>query len=121
MIKRWIEVSFRKAGVHYYPGCDQVAFLEPVSYLANRHRHLFHFAVSIEVYHNDRELEFLMVQDELQGLFEKGTMDINGKSCEMLAEDLINYISETYPGRDILVKVHEDGENGAVLHYSKDY
>jgi hypothetical protein len=119
MITRWIEVSFRKAGIHYYPGCDQVPSLEPVAYLANRHRHLFHFNVRIEVFHNDRELEFIMVQEELIGLFDSSTIDVNGKSCEMLAEDLIEYIRTKYTNRNIIVKVFEDGENGAVLEYVK--
>ena len=38
-------------------------------------------------------------------------------SCEMIAEQLIGYISNTYPGRYIEASVSEDGENGAVLKY----
>jgi hypothetical protein len=33
----------------------------------------------------------------------------------MLAEDLIEYISNKYPDRAITVEVSEDGENGARL------
>jgi len=35
----------------------------------------------------------------------------------MIAEQLIGYISNTYPGRYIEASVSEDGENGAVLKY----
>ena len=119
MIKRWIEVTFRKAGVHYYPGCDTMPQLEPVAYLANRHRHLFHFTIQVEVFHNDRDLEFIMLQEELLGLFDKGTMNINGKSCEMLAEELVEYITNKYPSRDVNVKVSEDGENSGIIEFKK--
>jgi hypothetical protein len=38
----------------------------------------------------------------------------------MLAEDLIEYVNNKYPKRDITVKVYEDDENGAILEYSRD-
>ena len=42
-------------------------------------------------------------------------MQINHKSCEMLAEEVILYVQKTYPGRSVEVHVHEDNENGAIL------
>ena len=33
----------------------------------------------------------------------------------MIAEELINYIEETYPDRAVRVEVYEDDENGAIL------
>ncbi len=47
-------------------------------------------------------------------------MEIDHKSCEMLAEDLIGYITSKYPNRDISVEVSEDGENGATLTFLAD-
>ena len=35
----------------------------------------------------------------------------------MLAEELIDYITDKYPNRVISVEVSEDGENGATLSY----
>jgi len=114
-IKRWIEVSFQKEGIHRYP--DAPAGVE---FLQHPHRHIFHFYVKLEVFHNDRDVEFILLKRELETLYSKNTLDADYKSCEMLAEELIQYIVEEYPARDITVRVYEDDENGAVLEYSRD-
>ena len=119
-IKRWIEVSFQKEGIHKYPAALDDPKLADVSFLGYPHRHIFHFYVSLEVEHNDRDVEFILFKRELENLFETGTMQCDYKSCEMLSEDLINYIQENYPNRDITVKVYEDNENGAILEYSRN-
>lgn len=119
-IKRWIEVSFQKEGIHKYPAALDDPKLADVSFLGYPHRHIFHFYVRLEVDHNDRDVEFILFKRELENLFDKGTMQCDYKSCEMLAEDLINYIKENYPKRDITVKVYEDDENGAILEYSRN-
>ena len=119
-IKRWIEVSFQKEGIHKYPAALDDPKFADVSFLGYPHRHIFHFYVRLEVEHNDRDVEFILFKRELENLFETGTMQCDYKSCEMLAEDLINYIQENYPKRDITVKVYEDDENGAILEYSRN-
>jgi hypothetical protein len=119
-IKRWIEVSFQKEGIHKYPAALDDPKLADVSFLGYPHRHIFHFYVRLEVEHNDRDVEFILFKRELENLFETGTMQCDYKSCEMLAEDLINYIQENYSKRDITVKVYEDDENGAILEYSRN-
>jgi hypothetical protein len=63
-------------------------------------------------------VEFILLKRELEGLYGNNTLQMDFKSCEMLAEDLINYIAEKYPGRQIAVEVSEDGENGATLYYT---
>ena len=35
----------------------------------------------------------------------------------MIARDIIQVVTEKYPGRDMVVSVFEDGENGAILEY----
>ena len=118
-IKRFIEVSFQKEGIHRYPAAENDPALADVSFLAYPHRHIFHFYAKIETFHNDRELEFILIKRELENLYQ-GTMKIDYKSCEMLAEELIDYIREKYYNRDITVRVYEDDENGAVLEYKVD-
>jgi hypothetical protein len=120
IITRWIEVSFQKEGIHKYPAALDDPKLSDVSFLGYPHRHIFHFYVRLEVEHNDRDVEFILFKRELENLFEQGTMQCDYKSCEMLAEDLIKYIQEKYPKRDITVKVYEDNENGAILEYSRN-
>ena len=59
-----IWVTFSKEGVHMYPGADTDPKLATggwydVSLLGVPHRHIFHFKVRIEVFHNDRDIEFI--------------------------------------------------------------
>lgn len=109
---RTIFVTFMKEGIHRYP--DAPAGVE---FLKNPHRHMFHFRVTLDVFHNDRDVEFILFKRELEALYTAATLEVDYKSCEMLAEDLINYISAKYPSRRVSVEVSEDGENGATLEY----
>lgn len=110
----WITVTFKKEGIHRYPAAENI---EGVQFLAHPHRHLFGFKVWLEVMHNDRDVEFILFKRELESLFTNGVMDIDYKSCEMLAEDMIGYINNKYPGRSIKVEVDEDGENSALVEF----
>ena len=117
MIRRWIEVTFQKEGIHKYPAAATDPNLADVAFLANPHRHIFHFSVRISVQHNDRDIEFIQFKRWLENLYTNSTLQLDYQSCEMLAEALIVIIADKYPGRDMEVKVFEDGENGAILHY----
>ena len=116
-IKRWIEVTFQKEGIHKYPDAATNPQLADVSFLGYPHRHIFHFRVRISVEHNDRDIEFIQFKRWLESLYNSATpaLELNFMSCEMLAEELIAVINETYPGRQVIVSVFEDNENGAVL------
>ncbi len=118
MLQRHIEVSFQKEGVHKYPAALTDPKLKEVEFLGYPHRHMFHFHVKLEVFHNDREVEFILFKRELEKFYET-RMNLDFKSCEMLAEELILLLQTRYPHRDITARVYEDGENGAVLEYSK--
>lgn len=110
-------VQWQFEGVHHFPGAEGPQFND-VSFLANAHRHMFHCQVIIEVFHDDRELEFLQVKRDLKAQFGDGEM--NNMSCEMMARKIIEYLDTTRPyndfQRDITVEVYEDGENGAMVH-----
>ena len=117
-IRKKIWVTFQREGTHCYPGAKTDPRLKDVSFLAFPHRHIFHFKVSIEVEHNERDLEFILFKRELESLYSTGennTLDLNDKSCETIAEELSNYLSVNWSGRDHSVEVSEDGENGAVI------
>lgn len=113
--RRTIWVSFQKEGIHKYPAAP-----EAVSYLRNPHRHMFHFKIEIEVFHDDRDIEFIMFKKELEDLYGNGTLQLDYKSCEMMAVDLEQYLLTQYPNRAYNINVSEDGENGAVI-YSGDW
>ena len=123
--QRRIWVTFRREGIHCYPaaGTDpQLATGDQydVSFLAHPHRHIFHFRVSIDVYHNDRDIEFIQFKRWLESLYsrEADCLRLEYKSCEMIADDLYQVIAERYPDRDITIEVSEDGENGCVIDYA---
>ena len=119
---RKIWVTFRKEGIHKYPAAATDPALATgdeydVSFLGVPHRHIFHFKVYIQVEHSDRAIEFIQFKRWLEGLYNKGTLELNHKSCEMIAEDLYIQISARYPGREVWIEVSEDGENGALMKF----
>lgn len=120
MIKTSIWVTFQKEGVHKYPAAASDPKLAAVSFLANEHRHMFHFRVDLEVFHDDREVEFILLKRELEGLYNTGTLQLNNMSCEMIARELLAYINQYYPNRDCVISVSEDNENGCTLQYRRD-
>ena len=128
--KRQIWVTFRKEGIHCYPAAatdPQLATGDEydVAFLASPHRHIFHFRVSIDVFHSDRDIEFIQFKRWLENLYsgtgpynENRVLELNYKSCEMMADDLYLQIAGRYPGRNITIEVSEDGENGCSITYN---
>src|SRR3954465_15657491 len=96
-----IYVKFQKEGIHKYPAALDDPKLASVSFLGFEHRHIFHFKVRISVVHNDRDIEFIMFKRWLESLYSNKTLELNYKSCEMMAEDLYEQINARYPGRDV--------------------
>ena len=121
MTKSFIWVTFQKEGIHKYPAAATDPKLAEVSFLGNEHRHIFHFRVELEVFHDDRDVEFILLKRELESLYNTGTLQLNHMSCEMLANELAVYIKERYPSRDIRIEVSEDGENGCRIYFSNEY
>ena len=112
---RLIYVTFQREGVHKYPAALTDPNLADVSFLGYPHRHMFHFKVGIGVQHNDRDIEFILFKRWLESLYGDGTLELDYKSCEMIAEALYEQINARYPGRTVSIDVSEDGENGAWL------
>ena len=117
-----IWVTFTKEGLHRYPAAATDPALATgdqydVSFLGYLHRHTFHFRVEIEVTHNDRDIEFIQFKRWLEALYASHIIQLDYKSCEMIADDLAAQIHAKYPGRAITISVAEDNENGAVKHY----
>lgn len=120
--KRMIFVRFQREGIHKYPGADTDPALATgdeydVSFLGFPHRHIFHFKVSIEVEHSNRAIEFIQFKRWLENLYKDQTLQLDYKSCEMMAEDLYEVIATKYPHRTIQIEISEDGENGALLTF----
>ena len=119
-----IWVTFRKEGIHKYPAALDDPKLATgdeydVSFLGYPHRHIFHFKVAIQVFHDDRDIEFIQFKRWLENMYSEGTLKLDYKSCEMISDDLFVAIAKRYPGRHIEINVSEDGENGSYAIYSK--
>lgn len=115
----WIWVTSQKEGIHRYPEAATNPSLKDVSFLQYPHRHIFHFKVYLQVNHDNRDVEFIIFKRWLENLYTAGTLQLDHKSCEMIAEDIIYFTMKEYPDRDIKVEVSEDGENGCLVEYTR--
>jgi|TARA_R100000005_G_C4886917_1_gene135736 hypothetical protein len=115
-VKKNIWVTFQKEGIHKYPDAP-----DEVDFLRYPHRHMFHFKVQIEVYNDDRDIEFFIFKRWLESLYADDILQLDYKSCEMMADDLAKQIKDKYPGRQLSIDVSEDGENGCHVEYPKEY
>ena len=122
---RMIWVTFTKEGIHKYPAALDDPKLATgdeydVSFLGYPHRHTFHFKVSIEVFHNDRDIEFIQFKRWLENLYKEDVLALDYKSCEMIADDMYVQIAMKYPDGDVVISVAEDNENGCEITYAKN-
>ena len=121
---RTIFVRFQKEGIHKYPAAATDPALATgdeydVSFLATLHRHIFHFEVTIEVFHTNRDIEFIQFKRWLENQYSQNILALDYKSCEMISDDLYEVIATRYPDRNIIISVSEDNENGATISYNK--
>lgn len=123
---RWVQCTFMKRGIHCYPEAATDPKLATgdkydVSYLGVPHAHDFWFTVKVEVFENDREIEFIQLRLRLEDLYAQGVLQCGRKSCETMAEELIEQIIKMYPdsARRISVGVFEDSllANGGIVEH----
>ncbi len=108
-MKKYIEVTWEFEGQHCWPSAP-----DAVGYLRNLHRHIFKCRAQLEVFHEDREVEFIMLKHALSARtlhFHRNETD----SCEHMATRVLEYLNERYPYRRASVWVSEDGENAAMI------
>lgn len=122
MANKMIWTTFRKEGIHLYPGADTDPKLATgdkydVGFLGYPHRHMFHFKVWIEVFTDDRDIEFIQFSRWLESLYGDGVLELNHRSCEMISDELNTMITEKYPNREVWIEISEDGENGSFSKY----
>lgn len=115
-MKKKIFVTTEFVGLHHWPEAPK-----EVEFLRNIHRHRFKVRAEIESFHNDRELEFFMVQSFINSVIEKSVKRMKKRrSCEDMAELILKKLQEKYGDhREYSVEVNEDGENGAILSTNK--
>jgi hypothetical protein len=72
----------------------------------------------MQVFHDDRDVEFIQAKRIMERWYADGTLQLDYKSCEMMAKDLHNKCISTWPDRDYVIEVSEDGENGCRMYFS---
>lgn len=108
MPKLFVQVQTRFSALHQWKDAP-----ERVSFLRNLHRHEFHVRLRIQVNHEDRNIEFLMLKQDLEFLLQSYKDRVIG-SCETFARMVYATFKELYPNNLIEVEVSEDGENSGI-------
>lgn len=88
---------------------------QEVLYLRNLHRHMFNYEVELEVFHDDRELEFIMVKHDIEEYLTRRHESWSEKtSCEQMAQSIGLWLQSKHGfDRELTISVFEDNENGA--------
>lgn len=102
-------MTWHAAGFHAWP-----LAAGPRSYLAARHRHVFHFRVELDVYHDGRDVEFHDLLDDCRAMTPIN-VEWDDRSCEAIGHVLLDALERRWPGRHPAVTVSEDGECGATV------
>lgn len=106
-MKRYVLTHNEIEGFHCYPDAPSEC-----NFLANKHRHVFVIDCSFEVLHNEREIEIITKQQEI----ERVVNNYFGKPCQfenMSCESIAEWIILSFKAYSVTVK--EDGYGGATL------
>lgn len=119
-MKTSICVQTQFKGMHFWPDAP-----EAVSFLRDRHRHIFHVKATIPVSHDDRQLEFFMVKDNIDEFISTNFYlapreflafaNLENMSCEMMATEILLFLKRVYDIKGIKIEVAEDNENSAIV------
>jgi len=115
-------IRFTIDGIHNYPTIQ-----EGHTYLKHPHRHVFYFEVSVQQFHNNRDIEYLAFKAQLlknvKAQYNTYTgvddlVDFGSSSCEDIAFVVLQEVNKLYPEmpkRVVQISVFEDNENGCVI------
>ena len=102
-------------GLHWW---SEASKYEPTMiYLESPHRHMFHIDARREVFHDDRDVEFIVFKRKIKKYLQENyynpevdCCDFGSQSCEMLASEIYKEFELCY------CAVYEDNENGAEVY-----
>lgn len=115
---RSITVTVKAVGYHFWEGAPP-----EVSFLRQPHRHVFTFRCTLNVAHNDRDLEFFIMQRNIRAAVSEmapkmhGELQFAERSCEQLAVDL-HKVLFGWGFKPSAIEVWEDDENGARVEFA---
>ena len=118
-VKRWVTARTQFRGIHNWLNCP----IDEVGFLRHLHRHVFYVTVSIEVSGADREIEFFVLQRQIDSIIAERfprkdeSLVVGARSCEMIADEIYEGLQRELGDREIKISVSEDGENEAMCEY----
>ena len=108
--------TLRVAGFHCWPAAPS-----GVSYLKERHRHLFTVRVEFVVSHDDRDVEFhtalTWVREALNRVWQHEPYEFGFMSCEQIAKAIATRVTQDHDRSPFAVEVWEDDECGARVEF----
>lgn len=120
-MKKSIITTLILEGLHKWIDIPNTEELKDVQYLKDLHRHLFHFKCVKTINHYNRDVEFINLKHQIIDYLNQVYYSVQHRcllfdyrSCEMIAEELINQFNLTK------CEVFEDGENGCILEVEND-
>lgn len=99
----------RIEGIHYWKEA-----IPPVEYLKYPHRHIFWIRCKFAVDYDDRDVEIIMTQNEIEEHINTKygrPADFGSLSCEMIAKEILNNFDKC-----VSCEVLEDGYGGAEVN-----
>jgi hypothetical protein len=118
-IKTSVIVRLQVEGLHCWPAAKDV--FPEVAFLSDPHRHIFHIQAEKEVFHDDRDVEFIIFKRDLEEYFRRvyyvpstRVHDFGSMSCERIATEILDRFN------CLSVEVWEDLENGARVVKQED-
>lgn len=121
-MKTHVICTLQFEGFHSWPDAPDSIEGTDVSYLRNRHRHMFHVKATKEVSHAERDIEFIALKHRIvaeilrvqaainwSGPVSNGIIPVENWSCEMWAQHLLDIFGLS------MCQVMEDNENGAMV------
>lgn len=120
-MKTTVFVTTKCELIHSFPEANTIPELcakdeFDVSFLTHPHRHMFGFRVETEVFHDDRDIEFIQLKRNVNKFLSTLPKDLGRTSCEQLGKQIIDFLEVRYDRKGWMVTVDEDGENGAIVN-----
>lgn len=116
-MKTFVTVKTSFEGIHCFPEAPK-----EVEFLRQEHRHMFGVTAMVEVYTDDREIEFIMMKHRINDWLSRqqdecGVWNMDRTSCEQVAKKILSVLIDNFDmdGRQYMISVDEDGENGASI------
>lgn len=107
-MKKTVILDFELVGFHKWDNAPK-----EVDFLSYKHRHNFRFRLGYKVTDSDREIEIFIQEDIIKEYLTEcygSPLHFEGMSCEMIAEELLQFAKED---GCVWAEVFEDNRGGA--------